>query len=651
MDYISVKKLSEKYKIDFYQFISYLEFLNIPIEIKNNIKTISNENIALIDKFISTYTTNQIKYIKSHNIKNFYEGTLLLDLLKKYNLNEKQFKNKCANANFEFKYVYSNEECEKFDNFINSISNMNRAELRDLKYIKEGWIPLRNIFNEFGEKYDFCENTGDKILEYLGIKIYRPSHQFAFINNEQKNKFEDFLKKFSSAKERKLFFQEQTCMKKYGVSNPSCSDEARNKISEKVKESCTEERQKKIEESKLKKYGKRSITDSEKSMKSRIENNGSLVVNHKYEYDNLQFHSSWELYYYIYEKEILGNNISRGNIFEYEFDGKIHRYECDFIVNDKNVEIKGNQYLDENEELYFPYTKQTKIDSIEKQKQWNAKQKCMEENNVQIISKKEINSIIKIVDEKYTKDYITLFKIDLEFPYPTIKNKSDYDIIRYFHKSIYHARRNGELSPFEAWQNKNLVKKSALNRLKYIGTCKPFDVVQGFNIAKIAPKVSVFNPKLAEELIKKYLNDYDIIVDSFSGFSGRMIGAWRCGKKYIGYDINKTHVEESNTIINYFDMKNCSVSQTDLLNAEETSYDKNYAFFTCSPYEDKEIWNENEIIKSCDEWIDLCLKKHKCKKYLFVVDKTEKYKNNIVEIIENKSHFGSNNEYVILIEK
>ena len=60
MGYISVKKLSEKYKIDFYQFISYLEFLNIPIEIENKIKTISNENIALIDKFISTYTTNQI---------------------------------------------------------------------------------------------------------------------------------------------------------------------------------------------------------------------------------------------------------------------------------------------------------------------------------------------------------------------------------------------------------------------------------------------------------------------------------------------------------------------------------------------------------------------------------------------------------------
>ena len=275
----------------------------------------------------------------------------------------------------------------------------------------------------------------------------------------------------------------------------------------------------------------------------------------------------------------------------------------------------------------------------------------MEENNVQVVSKKEIESIIKIVDKKYTKDYVSLFRINLEFPYPSLRHKSDYDIIRYFHKSIYHAKRSGELSPFEAWQDKNLIKKTALNRLKYIKSCRPFDVVQGFNIAKIAPKVSVFNPKLAEELIKKYLNDYKTIIDCFSGFSGRMIGAWRNGKDYVGYDINKTHVEESNLIINYFNMKNCSVSEKNLLNTEEKFYDKNHAFFTCPPYEDKEIWNENETIKTCDEWIDLCLKKYKCKKYLFVVDNTEKYKKDIVEIIENKSHFGSNNEYVVLINK
>ena len=124
MDYISVKKLSEKYKIDFYQFISYLEFLNIPIEIKNNAKCVLNENIPIIEKFVSTYTTNQIKYIKLHDIKNFYEGTLLLDLLKKYNLNEKQFRIKCEHTNLEFKYIYSNEECERFDEFMKNVDEI-----------------------------------------------------------------------------------------------------------------------------------------------------------------------------------------------------------------------------------------------------------------------------------------------------------------------------------------------------------------------------------------------------------------------------------------------------------------------------------------------------------------------------------------------
>ena len=229
MDYISVKKLSEKYKIDFYQFISYLEFLNIPIEIKNNIKTISNENIIPIDKFISTYTTNQIAYMKSHNVQPFFNGTLLLDLRKKYNLNDKQFKSKCVNVDLEFKYVYSNEECKKFDEYINK--KLNKVELREEKYIKEGWIPLRDIIDELGDKYNFSVNTGKSMIHSLNIEVYKPLDNLSFLSKEQKEKFEEFLKKFDSAKERKLFFQEQTCMKKYGVSNPSCSDEARNKIS------------------------------------------------------------------------------------------------------------------------------------------------------------------------------------------------------------------------------------------------------------------------------------------------------------------------------------------------------------------------------------------------------------------------------------
>jgi len=401
MDYVSVKKLSEKYKIDYYQFISYLEHLNIDIKINKNMKVVSIESVPIIEKFISSFTRNQIRYIKLNNIKDFYNGTLLLDILKKYNLNEKQFRIKCKCANLEFKYVYSDEEYKRFDEFMKNISTFNRAELRDLKYIKEGWIPLRNVFNELSEKYDFCENTGMVILDYLNIEVYKPSHQFAFITKEQKDTFEEFLKKFNSAKERRLYFQEKTCQEKYGTNNPSCSEEARNKISEKVKESCTEERQKKIEETKLKKYGKRSTTNTKKSMNSRLKNHGTLSVTYRYKFEGLEFHSSWEVYFYIYNKYILKNDITKGKIFEYMYEGNIHRYECDFLVNGENVEIKGGQLLDENGNL-----KQMKT------RKWDiCKQKCMEENNVKLIVKKDIIKIIKIVNDTYGKNYVEQFKI------------------------------------------------------------------------------------------------------------------------------------------------------------------------------------------------------------------------------------------------
>ena len=177
-------------------------------------------------------------------------------------------------------------------------------------------------------------------------------------------------------------------------------------------------------------------------------------------------------------------------------------------------------------------------------------------------------------------------------------------------------------------------------------------MLQGLTVARIAPKVSVFKPNLAERLIKKYLNNFETIFDPFSGFSGRMLGATTCNKKYIGQDLNEKHVHESNEIIQFKQLQNCIVVQQDILIDSEKTF-QNTVLFTCPPYSDKEFWTDDksEIVKTCDEWIDICLEKYKCDRYLFVVDQTEKYKDQIVETIENKSHFGKNNEYVILIQR
>ncbi len=248
-----------------------------------------------------------------------------------------------------------------------------------------------------------------------------------------------------------------------------------------------------------------------------------------------------------------------------------------------------------------------------------------------------------------------------DFPYDEYQEKeliSDYSkissspsslsglkVIKNFHKNIYTSRVGSHITPVEAWNDKDLLLKTILNRMVYHKPpYTPKIIRDGLNISKKAPKVSVFKPSLARFLIENFLNDFDTVFDPFSGFSGRMLGCCSLGKKYIGQDINKEQVLYSNQIIDLLKL-NATVIQKDIFESSG-EYD---CLFTCSPYNLKEIWNDNETDLSCDEWIEVCLKNFKCKKYLFVVDKTEKFKDCIVYEISNRSHLNSNTEKVILL--
>lgn len=359
----------------------------------------------------------------------------------------------------------------------------------------------------------------------------------------------------------------------------------------------------------------------------------------KYCFENIYFDSSWELALWIYAKDHDEEIEREPCCFEYEFEEKVHKYFPDFKYKGKLIEIKGDFFFNEEGRLYNPFDRT--LDGL-----FAAKQAFMKSQNILVWSNKEIQPILDYINEKYTKDFLNLFRKDLPFPYPSLL-KGDYNTIRFFHKSIFEASYKKRKSPLQAWNDKECVRKSALNRLRYVHRCRPEDILKGFSLTQLAPKVSVFKPSTAETLIKKYLNDFNEIFDPFSGFSGRMIGTARCNKTYNGQDINEKHVNESNEIIEFLKLRNCSVIQQDILNDIEQVHE---CLFTCPPYGGKEHWNENEIEKTCDEWIDICLQKYKCKKYLFVVDETEKYKDKIVEVLNKKTLFKGKPEIVILIE-
>ena len=220
-------------------------------------------------------------------------------------------------------------------------------------------------------------------------------------------------------------------------------------------------------------------------------------------------------------------------------------------------------------------------------------------------------------------------------------------IIGQFHKSIYKDRVDGYKSMVEAWKDINLMKSVIYNRFLYTDEYKlsPKDLRRGFQVSLINPHPSVFQPSFAKYLIKEYLNEYSEIFDPFSGYSGRMLGAIANNKKYIGQDIDSTHIKESEHIKNFLKLKNVSLTVKDIFESNG-EYE---CLFTCPPYNLKEIWGTDLKNLSCDQWIDECLKRFKCKKYLFVVDKTEKYKEFIVNIKDNSSHLTKGSEKIILI--
>lgn len=280
-----------------------------------------------------------------------------------------------------------------------------------------------------------------------------------------------------------------------------------------------------------------------------------------------------------------------------------------------------------------------------------------------------LKEILKVLDMDYDQYLQNLFDWCRKdgVPYPKYSNKIlmqswtnlckiqdisfrgqiGYKLVRHFHPSIYDAKKEGyDYSPSEAYMNDDKLWFAIKNRFIYANTLDPSCVLDAFSIAKIAPRVSVFQPSAAKKLIMQYLNQYNQIFDPFSGFSGRMLGTIACGKEYIGQDCNPTTIEESKELAKFLDI-HPSLSVQDSIKTTG----KYECLFTCPPYNLKETWGQEIANHSCDEWIDICLQNYDCNAYLFVIDKTDKYKDFIVETINNKSHLTKSSECVVLITK
>lgn len=126
-------------------------------------------------------------------------------------------------------------------------------------------------------------------------------------------------------------------------------------------------------------YGVRNPFQSQEIMKA---------AKKKYEYEGITFDSSWELAFVIYNLE---HNIKferNKRKFVYVYEGKELNYLPDFIIDGKYIEIKGYS-----------------------SKQWEAKfNQFPKEETLEVIDKHTIKPYINYVEQKYGKNYITLYE-------------------------------------------------------------------------------------------------------------------------------------------------------------------------------------------------------------------------------------------------
>ena len=359
---------------------------------------------------------------------------------------------------------------------------------------------------------------------------------------------------------------------------------------------------------------------------------------HHYVIDGIGFDSKPEAAFYLWHK-LNGYNIKRGPVLEFDSEGVKRHYVIDFEIDGELYEVKGKHLMNDLGIWQLPYSDVTEDKQTVTANKWL----CAVKNNVHLIE--DTTFFEDAIAINYGANFIDLFDVNLPFPEPD--------------RDIYKAHRKGQLSPFEAWTVMPLRQKVIFNRLQYgpFGRKEkdnysdgrftpkhpmiyPKDLLNGFTIAKVAPKVSEFKPSRAIDLITKYAPEAKTVIDPFAGWGGRAEACTRMGLTYKGYDINT-----------YREHQGYNIEHKDILTVQDNNhYD---CLLTCCPYENIEQYGIETVFKSCDDWTDEILKRFpNVDRYILVVDnKSNKYDKYVVEGITNDCHFKTslNMEKVIVL--
>lgn len=340
----------------------------------------------------------------------------------------------------------------------------------------------------------------------------------------------------------------------------------------------------------------------------------------------------------LYEKQVydfcksLGLSIERNIPIHFEYEGKSRTTFIDFRIDGILFEVKGLPYL----QGVYDYAQLVPIDK---------KLQIYRENHVILITDSAMRDLFGHKDSTESNGLkhldicpnpligvdIKLFDDTVEFPYADNKPKCFYDV------SV-----NGKPSQYSAFNDNKTRWEIIKNRIQYVGGfIDAKEILVGLNVTRKAKQPSWFSKSFAEHLISTYCT-CDTIVDPFAGWGTRHDAAVNLKKKYIGCDLNPE-------LVAWHTSCNRNITCEDATNFK---YDSKCSVFTCPPYSDTEIYFEGQKILDECSWFDIIIKNiPNAAEYVMVCHQvSDKYRPFIVETKENKSHFGSNTEYVVVFK-
>lgn len=425
----------------------------------------------------------------------------------------------------------------------------------------------------------------------------------------------------------------KTCLEKYGVDNPAkCL-----KVTEKALNTRIErygigspDIVVKIKETKLKRYGTDTYNNRKKASETcehlyGVVNPGQMreaqqkaALTRKrtsVAADGTLLDSSWEKA--VYDFCILNHiPIERNVPIYFELNGEKKVTFIDFKIDGMLFEIKAKHLLNG----CFDYDKKVTID--EKLAIYREYQVCLITDYRELFEDKNLG--IKGID-------IGLFT---NLTFPTLNNDRP--------ECFYKVKVNRQISIYDAFFNDSIRWEMIKNRLKYSNEfIDAKQVLRALNVTRRYKQPSWFSKSFAKNIIKKYITS-DTIVDPFAGWGTRCDASIELNRKYIGCDLNEElvrwHQQQNRNII--------------LMDAKNFIYNDKCSVFICPPYGDSEIYFDAQDTRlfECD-WLKIVMKNiPNAAEYVMVCKNvTDEFKKYIVEEKINKSHFGSNTEYILKI--